>query len=58
MKSKIFNIFALGLLTAGLASCGDSFLDVESKTETTTENYYKTENDASRALIGCYDGWQ
>ena len=43
---------------AALTSCGDSFLDVTSKTETTTGNYYKSETDAARALIGCYDGWQ
>lgn len=58
MKTTIFNIAALGLLSFGLVSCGESFLDVSSKTETTTGNYYKTETDAARALIGCYDGWQ
>ena len=56
MKTTIFNIAALGLLSFGLVSCGESFLDVSSKTETTTGNYYKTETDAARALIGCYDG--
>ena len=58
MKTKIFNIAALGLLTIGMAACSDSFLDVSSKTETTTGNYYKTETDAAHALTGCYDGWQ
>lgn len=48
-------IFALGLT---VSSCGDSFLDVSSKTESTTGNFYKTEGDAWRALIGCYDGWR
>lgn len=57
MKFKL-NILALGLLGFGLASCTDSFLDVESKTESSTGNYYKTESDAYRALVGCYDGWQ
>lgn len=48
------------MLTAGLAlsACSDSFLDTESKTESSTGNFYKTENDAYRALVGCYDGWQ
>lgn len=58
MKSKILNIAALGLIMIGTASCGDSWLEVESKTESTTDNYFKTESDAARALIGCYDGWQ
>ncbi len=53
-----FNILALGVLCLGLASCSASFLDVSSKTSQTTGNYYKTESDAYRALVGCYDGWQ
>lgn len=62
MKSFKLNIFSLGFAAAGLigltTSCAESFLDVESKTETNTENFYKTEGDAWRALIGCYDGWR
>jgi len=58
MKSKILNIAALGLMMLATASCGDSWLEVESKTESTTDNYFKSESDAARALIGCYDGWQ
>lgn len=54
---KIY-IMALGLAATGLASCTADFLDVESKVESTTGNFYQTENDAYRALIGCYDGWQ
>lgn len=42
----------------GMTSCSESFLDVESKTESNTETFYKTESDAYRALIGCYDGWR
>ena len=58
MKTKIFSIAAMGLATLGLASCGEDFLEVQSKTEGTTGNYYTSESAASRALIGCYDGWQ
>lgn len=42
----------------GMSSCADSFLDVSSKTESNTDNFYKTEGDAWRALLGCYDGWR
>lgn len=42
----------------GMSSCADSFLDVSSKTESNTDNFYKTESDAWRALLGCYDGWR
>lgn len=59
------NKFKYSILTAGIAAmglmtgaCADSFLDVSSKTESNTENFYKTEGDAWRALIGCYDGWR
>lgn len=59
------NKFKSNILTAGLAltglclgACSESFLDVSSKTESTTGNFYKTESDAWRALLGCYDGWR
>ncbi len=42
----------------GMTSCGNDFLEVSSKTEGTTGNYYSNESAISRALIGCYDGWQ
>lgn len=50
--------FVVGcFLSATLAtSCSDSFLDVESKTQTVKDNFYKSDSDAKRALIGCYDG--
>ena len=56
-KFKLY-IFGLALASMGMTSCSASFLDVESKKESTSDNFYRTENDAWRALIGCYDGWQ
>ncbi len=59
MNTKILMLAAMGLLTAGItSSCGDSYFDVSSKTESNSGNYFKTQNDAYYALIGCYDGWQ
>ncbi len=59
MKNRMkFNILLAGCLCLGVSSCAESFLDVESKTESTTGTFYKTERDAYRALIGCYDGWR
>ena len=57
MKKFKFSILA-GIATLGLmtGSCADSFLDVSSKTEPNSGNFYKTEGDAWRALLGCYDG--
>ncbi len=60
MKNMKYNLLISGALCFGLgmASCADSFLDVNSKTESTTGTFYKDEQDAYRALIGCYDGWR
>lgn len=59
MNNMKYNILTGALcLGLGMSSCGDSFLNVSSKTESNTETFYKTESDAWRALIGCYDGWR
>jgi len=58
MKTKIFSTALMGVLAMGMTSCGNDFLEVSSKTEGTTGNYYSNESAISRALIGCYDGWQ
>lgn len=59
MNKLKFNILTLGVVGAlSMTSCSESFLDVSSKTESNTENFYKTEGDAWRALLGCYDGWR
>lgn len=53
-------ISAVLVILAGLTlgSCSEDFLDVSSKTEPNSQNYYKTEQQALRALYGCYDGWR
>ena len=58
MKSLKMKAFAVSLLALSVTACSDSFLDTSSKTESNTDSFYKTENDAKRALIGCYDGWR
>lgn len=59
MKLHNIKYCAIALLTMGMtASCSESFLDVNSKTESNTDNFYKTQGDAWRALIGCYDGYR
>lgn len=59
MNKFKFNILALGVVgLLGMSSCSESFLDVNSKTNSNTDNFYKTEADAWRALIGCYNGWR
>lgn len=53
-------ISAILVITTGMVmgSCSEDFLDVSSKTEPNSQNYYKTESQALRALYGCYDGWR
>lgn len=60
MKNNKFNIIVASVLclSLGATSCTQEFLDVESKIESTTGNFYKTEQDAYRALLGCYDGYR
>ena len=58
MKLSTITKTLLAFLSLGIVSCSESYLDVESKTESNTSNFYKTQNDAYRALIGCYDGWR
>lgn len=53
-KIKIL-IIALGF---GLASCSESYLDVEPMTDVLDNSFYQTVGDAEMALIGCYDGYQ
>ena len=45
MKNIRSNIIAAGILclSLGMTSCTKGFLDVESKTESTTGNFYKLE---------------
>lgn len=58
MKTLKINIILAVALGFGLSSCSNSFLDVESQTNVTDDNFYKTLNDAEMALVGCYDGYQ
>ncbi len=59
MKKNTVKIALLTILTAGgLTACGEGWLDVSSKTESNSDNFYKTEEDGLRALYACYDGWQ
>jgi hypothetical protein len=58
MKSSNINKVAVALLSLGLASCGDSYLDTSSKTALNSNTFYQTELQANYAVVGCYDGYQ
>lgn len=56
MKSHKLYIAALSLLSLG--ACSKDFLDTEDVTTATEQNFYKTSDDAYKALVGSYDGLQ
>jgi starch-binding outer membrane protein, SusD/RagB family len=55
MKKIQLTILALTLL---LGACSKSFLDTEDVTTATEQNFYRTPQDAYKALVGSYDGLQ
>jgi len=56
MKNLKFYIPVIALLS--LVACKKSFLDTEDVTSATEQNFYKTTDDAWKALVGVYDGMQ
>jgi len=54
MKDLKIYILAIGITATG--SCTGDFLDTEPITQLTDENFYRTTDDAYRALVGSYEG--
>lgn len=53
-KFILYSVLAAGLL---MSACSD-FLDIEPETLASGDTYYRTPEQAYRALVGCYDGLQ
>jgi len=56
-KKSILKAVVAVMLAGTTASCAESFLDVESKTEPNSDSYYANQAQAWRAVVGCYNGW-
>ncbi|HEY1167004.1 MAG TPA: RagB/SusD family nutrient uptake outer membrane protein [Chitinophaga sp.] len=56
MKNLKLYIPLVALLA--FTACKKSFLDTEDVTSATEQNFYKTPDDAYKALVGVYDGMQ
>ncbi|MFB6456912.1 RagB/SusD family nutrient uptake outer membrane protein [Chitinophaga sp. Hz27] len=56
MKNIKYYILFTALLS--MIACKKDFLDTEDVTSATEQNFYKTPNDAWKALVGVYDGLQ
>jgi hypothetical protein len=55
---KNLKIYILSAALLSLVACSKSFLDTEDVTSATEQNFYKTPDDAWKALVGVYDGLQ
>ncbi len=55
---RIYNILALGIITAGLSSCVNNWLDQNPSNGTPTGSAITNYNDARTAMYGMYDGLQ
>ncbi|MCS3796490.1 RagB/SusD family nutrient uptake outer membrane protein [Niastella sp. OAS944] len=55
---KNFKLYIPIIIVLSLAACKKSFLDTQEVKDGTEQNFYKTPNDAWKALVGVYDGLQ
>lgn len=55
---KNLKVYILFTALLSLIACSKNFLDTEDVTSATEQNFYKTPNDAWKALVGVYDGLQ
>jgi tetratricopeptide (TPR) repeat protein len=55
IKNNIFTLLVGSLLTLGLYSCTDKFLDEEENYLIDSESYFNSEDDYYMALVGAYD---
>ena len=55
---KNIKLYILLAALISLGACSKDFLDTEDVTSATEQNFYKTQGDAWKALVGVYDGLQ
>lgn len=56
MKTKFYKQFTIALISLlFLAGCSSSFLDMNQQGVTKVKDYYKTDADATGAIMGCYN---
>ena len=56
MNFKKIKLYSIALVIFAMASCSESFLEVDPKGTALEENYYKNEAEAYSGLIATYDG--
>src|SRR5689334_20670806 len=55
---KKFRLYIPVIALLSLVACKKSFLDTEDVSTVSDQNFYKTPDDAYKALVGVYDGLQ
>ncbi len=55
---KLVKLYIPVIALLSLAACKKSFLDTQDVTTASEQNFYKTPDDAWKALVGTYDGLQ
>ena len=56
MKTKFYKKFTIALVSLiFLAGCSSNFLDIQQQGVTKVTDFYKTDADATGAIIGCYN---
>ncbi|MGM9699748.1 MAG: RagB/SusD family nutrient uptake outer membrane protein [Prevotella sp.] len=58
---KLSNLYISSILLSGalaVTSCSDSWLQEDSLTESSSETFWQTPDDAMMGLVACYDGLQ
>src|ERR1035437_7370663 len=56
MKTKYYKQFAIGMVSLLLfAGCYSNFLDIQQQGVTKVTDFYKTDADATAAIMGCYN---
>lgn len=58
MKKYIFSLFLLSCSLFFLTGCGNDFLDIKSTSADLLDDYYKTEEQIFKTLVGAYDPLQ
>ena len=55
MNMKKYCLFFAFIFSLSIWGCSDSFIESESMTQKSSDNYYKTQEHAWETLVGCYN---
>ncbi len=56
--NKIYRFLGAGLAALAMGACTDSFLEVESPTQTPSDEYFSTKEHLEESVVAAYDPLQ